>query len=253
MRIFGHDAAADPVTVRRQIGYLPDFFNLHRDLTLAECLCFFALAYDVPPAAIPQRIHDALAATSLLEKRDDLVQHLSRGMVQRLGMAMLMVRNAEILLLDEPASGLDLGARVQFRQLLRDLGRQGKAILISSHILSELEDTCTHVAVMDRSRLLEMGTCDEIRRRTFACLRYRIRVLGDLAAAQAAAARAGLTLTPATPGVLTLDAAAEEDVARANAALVAAGVPVVEIQLLSDLENAYVRITAGGEVDHGTR
>jgi len=253
VRIFGHDTRAEPLAVRRQIGYLPDFFNLHRDLTLAECLRFFAYAYDIPPADIPQRVHDALAATALLDKRDNLVQHLSRGMVQRLGMAMLMVRDAEILILDEPASGLDPGARVQFRQMLRDLGRQGKAILISSHILSELEDTCTHVAVMDRSLLLEMGTFDDIRRRTFSRLRYRIRVLGDMAAAQAAATHAGATLTPAEPGVLTVDAADEEDVARTNAALVAAGVPVVEIRLLSDLENAYVRITTGGGVDHGTR
>ena len=176
--------------------------------------------------------------------------YLSRGMVQRLGMAMLMTRDADIMILDEPASGLDPNSRVQLRRLLKDLGRQGKAILISSHILNELEDTCTHMAIMDRGRLIVEGTIEEIRRKAIAGLRYRIRFLGTPEAALAAANRVGAVQVQVDQGNLTVEVTDEEHIARINAALVAGGIPIIELRLLSDLEDAFVKITTGEEVDH---
>lgn len=245
---FGHDALADPVSVRRSIGYLPDFFNLHRELTLAECLRFYAHAYGVPASEVAQRVRAALAATGLHDKADDLVRHLSRGMVQRLGMAMLIARDADVLILDEPASGLDPHARVQLRHLLRDLGQRGKAILISSHILNDLEETCTHVAIMDRGQVVLQGTVAELRGRALGGLHYRIRVLGDPAAARDAAARAGALHIEMEQAAIQVVVTDEQSIAHINSGLVTAGIAVAELRLLSDLENAFVRVTSAEEV-----
>jgi ABC-2 type transport system ATP-binding protein len=251
--ICGQSPGSDLMTVRRRIGYLPDFFNLHRDLKLRECLTFYAHAYSVPPADILNRVREALVATGLLEKENDFVRHLSRGMVQRLGMAMLMTRDAEIMILDEPASGLDPTARVQLRALLRRLSSQGKAILISSHILSDLEESCTHVAIMDRGRLVMRGTVDEIRQGVFAGLRYRIRVLDDPASALSAAVSAGALKAAVEDGALLVNASGDDHISRINACLVAGGFRVAELRLVSKLEDAFMKLTTGEEVSHDAR
>lgn len=253
VRICGQTPHSHLLDVRRRIGYLPDFFNLHRDLKLRECLTFFAHAYSVPAAEIPGRVLRSLEATGLIEKENDYVRHLSRGMVQRLGMAMLMTRDAEIMILDEPASGLDPTARVQLRLLLKELSGQGKAILISSHILNELEEACSHVAIMDRGRLVLRGTVGEIRKGVFAGLRYRIRILGDPGAALQAALKAGASQAAIADGALIVDAADEEQIAQINARLVAGGIRVAELRMISNLEDAFMKITAGGEAHHDAR
>jgi len=253
VRVCGQDPQRQLSDVRRRIGYLPDFFNLHRDLTLRECLTFFAHAYSVPVDEIPDRVRHSLTAAGLLEKENDFVRHLSRGMVQRLGMAMLMTRDAEIMILDEPASGLDPNARVQFRLLLKELRNQGKAILISSHILSDLEEACTHVAIMDHGRFLTAGTIEEIRGQVFAGFRYRIRVLGDPTAALATVVTAGAQNAEIKDGSLIVDVSDEEHIVRINAQLVGQGIRVAELRLLSNLEDAFMKITADGEVNHDTR
>jgi ABC-2 type transport system ATP-binding protein len=248
--IAGQDASSHLHQLRRHIGYLPDFFNLHRDLTLRECLNYYAHAYDVPRESIPGNIEQALSATGLLDKRDDFVRHLSRGMVQRLGMAMLMTRNAEIMILDEPASGLDPTARVQFRHILKALGAAGKAILISSHILNELEDACTHIAIMDRGRLLMRGTVNELRQRVFARLRYQILILGDTEAALPIAVAAGALNPNIKDGHLALDVTDETHIAQINAQLVRAGIAVTGLRLLSNLEDAFMKITSAEDTHH---
>ena len=138
--ILGYDLLKDYMEIRKRIGFLPDFFNLYNDLTLEECLEFFAQSYNVPNNVIEEKINAVLKYVDLEGKRTNFIRNLSRGMVQRMGMATLLVREPEVFLLDEPASGLDPKARVQLREILKKLSDEGKAIFISSHILTELSD-----------------------------------------------------------------------------------------------------------------
>lgn len=180
VEIAGYDAVRDHVRIRRHIGYLPDFFNLYNDLTIEECLTFFAEAYGVSPSAISGQVDAVLRDVSLEDKRADFVRHLSRGMVQRLGLAVLMVHDPDIYLLDEPASGLDPQARKELRRILTRLGSNGKTVLISSHILSELSDMCTHVAIMDHGKILLFDEIDRLRRFHEGTRIVRISVLDDV-------------------------------------------------------------------------
>ena len=172
-KIAGYDARTDFTAIRQRIGFMPDFFNLYSDLTLAETLHFFADAYGVPAASIPERVHDTLQTVDLASKADEMVRNLSRGMTQRLGLATLLVRDPQVLLLDEPASGLDPLARLQLRDILKRLRAEGRAVIVSSHILPELEGFCTDMIVMDHGRIVVSGSVEEVARqmsstRTFA-------------------------------------------------------------------------------------
>lgn len=179
VHVFGLDAAQDYLSIRKRIGYLPDFFNLYNDLTIRECLQFFASAYDMDPWSIPARVEAVLESSDLRDKADDFVRHLSRGMVQRLGVAVLMVHDPDLFLLDEPASGLDPVARIQLRNILKKLGSAGKTVIVSSHILTELSDFCTHMAIMNKGVLSLYGNVDEIQRRMAGARRIRVSVLSD--------------------------------------------------------------------------
>jgi ABC-2 type transport system ATP-binding protein len=128
--IRGDDLLKDYLSIRKHIGYLHDFFNLYNDLTLEECLEFFARSYRIDPALIPAKIDTALEQVELQEKRHDFIRHLSRGMIQRMGLAALLARDPKIFLLDEPASGLDPKARIQLRNVLKKLSDEGKTIII---------------------------------------------------------------------------------------------------------------------------
>jgi ABC-2 type transport system ATP-binding protein len=180
VEIAGYDAVRDHVRIRRHIGYLPDFFNLYNDLTIEECLTFFAEAYGVSPSAIPGQVDAVLRDVSLEDKRTGLVRHLSRGMVQRMGLAVLMVHDPDVYLLDEPASGLDPQARKELRRILTRLSGKGKTVLISSHILTELSDVCTHVAIMDHGKILTFDEIDRLRRFHEETRTVRISVLNDV-------------------------------------------------------------------------
>ncbi|MHC4835484.1 MAG: ABC transporter ATP-binding protein [Planctomycetota bacterium] len=177
--ISGYDLRNEPLKVRKKIGYLPDFFNLYNDLTLTECLDFFAHAYSVPKAAIGSKIKESLLYVDLYSKKDELIRHLSRGMIQRLGLATLLVRDPDMLLLDEPASGLDPIARVQLRDILTRLSGEGKTILISSHILTELSGYCSHVAIMNQGRLVMQGDVNQIEREISGVGKFTIKILHD--------------------------------------------------------------------------
>ena len=164
VRVNGIDLAREPQRVRRQIGYLPDFFGVYEDLTVTEYLHFFAAAYRIARGKRAGVIADVLALTDLTDKTDAPVDALSRGMKQRLGIARILLHDPELLLLDEPASGLDPRARIELRELLKELQRMGKTILVSSHILHELSQFCTRIGIIEAGQFVAEGSLDEIYR-----------------------------------------------------------------------------------------
>ena len=155
--VAGHSVTADPHAVRRVIGYMPDFFGVYEDMKVWEYLDFFAACYHVPPATRPGLIDDLLALVDLGHKREAYVETLSRGMKQRLCLARTLTHDPQVLILDEPASGLDPRARIEMRELLRELQKMGKTIFFSSHILSEVADICTSIGIIENGRLVAAG------------------------------------------------------------------------------------------------
>ena len=165
VEVLGMDPAADPLGVRQRLGYMPDVLGVYDDLTVEEYLRFFAGAFRLPAATHERTIADLLELVDLSSKRDSEVNSLSRGMKQRLSLARALVNDPDLLVLDEPASGLDPRARVELRMLLGQLHQMGKTIVISSHILAELAEMCTEIGILERGRLLSAGPPAEIRAR----------------------------------------------------------------------------------------
>ncbi len=161
----GYSVTRDPLGVRRSIGYMPDNFGVYDGMKVWEFLDFFAVAYQIPRTRRKQVIGDVLELLDLGHKREDFVNGLSRGMKQRLCLAKTLVHDPPVLILDEPSSGLDPRARMEFKALLKELRRMKKTILISSHILTELADTCTSIGIIERGQLLMHGPIDEVYRR----------------------------------------------------------------------------------------
>ena len=184
--IAGFSVRRNPNDVRRVLGFMPDSFGVYDDMKVWEYLDFFARCYGIPADRRRRMIGDLLDLVDLGPKRDTYVQGLSRGMQQRLCLAHALVHDPLVLLLDEPASGLDPRARVELRELLRELRTLGKTILVSSHILPELEELCTSVAIIDRGQVLAQGRVADIERRLRVGAVFRVRVLGDEAAVVAA-------------------------------------------------------------------
>jgi ABC-2 type transport system ATP-binding protein len=158
----GIDVTRYPEEVRSIVGYMPDFFGVYDDVKVWEYLDFFAAAYKIPRASRAQIIDDVLELTDLTVKKDAYVEELSRGMKQRLCLAKTLVHDPKLLLLDEPASGLDPRARVELKELLKELRNMGKTILVSSHILPELADFCNKIGIVEKGNLLLFGGVDEI-------------------------------------------------------------------------------------------
>ena len=161
----GHSITSAPMDVRRSVGYMPDAFGVYDGMKVWEFLDFFAVAYKIGRTQRKQVIRDVLELLDLTYKRDDYVNGLSRGMKQRLCLAKTLVHDPPVLILDEPASGLDPRARVEVKALLKELRRMGKTILISSHILTELADCCTSIGIIERGQLLMHGPIDDVYRR----------------------------------------------------------------------------------------
>lgn len=164
VEINGINIRRDPDKVRASIGYVPDFFGVYEDLTAEEYLHFFAAAYRIPMAKRRGVIDDVLALTDLTHKIKSQVDSLSRGMKQRLSLARVLMHDPDLLLLDEPASGLDPRARIEMRELLKALKEMGKTILISSHILSELAQLCTRIGIIEAGELVAEGSVNDIYR-----------------------------------------------------------------------------------------
>jgi ABC-2 type transport system ATP-binding protein len=177
--IDGLDVRKDGKKVRRLVGYMPDFMGVYDDLKVFEYLEFFAAAFGIDRGKRKSIVDGVLELTDLQSKQNATVDSLSRGMQQRLGLARVLIHDPKVLILDEPASGLDPRARIEIRELLRELKRMGKTIMISSHILSELEEICDHVGIIEHGRLVFSGTLEEIRPRLGIQSKVRVKVASN--------------------------------------------------------------------------
>ena len=175
--VAGHSVLDDRRAVRRAIGYMPDEFGVYEDLRVWEYLDFFAACYDIPENERKPLVADLLELVDLHHRREDLVDKLSRGMKQRLSLARTLAHDPQVLILDEPASGLDPRARVEIRELLGELANMGKTIFFSSHILADVEDICSHIGIVEAGELIMQGSIDELKLQLMAHREITVTVM----------------------------------------------------------------------------
>jgi ABC-2 type transport system ATP-binding protein len=248
--IGGVPVTEDPYGVRRLVGYMPDFFGVYDRLTAQEYLEFYAACHEVPRHRRRRVARELLELVDLGDRAGTQVDTLSRGMQQRLCLARALVHDPEVLLLDEPASGLDPRARIEIRELIRELRRMGKTIFVSSHILPELEELCTWVGFIDRGRMVEAGPMDHVRGRVLAGRRLRVELVEPeevrlLAARDLIQDRRGVIAVEVVDEGLevTVEEAFPDEQLLTD--LVSAGVGVRSFaRVTGDLSEAFLRLTA---------
>ena len=249
--VAGIDVRRNPDDARRVLGFMPDVFGVYDDMKVWEYLDFFARCYGISAAKRRRMIGDLLDLVDLGDKRDAYVQGLSRGMQQRLCLAHTLVHDPAVLLLDEPASGLDPRARVELRELLRELRSLGKTIVISSHILPELEELCTAVAIVDHGRVLAHGRVSDIERRLRFGAVLRVRILTGQDHEEArnhfAADRRVASAAILHDGQIELGFRGDDEAAaQLLASAVAAGIRITSFaRAASDLEELFLQVTSG--------
>lgn len=247
VRIAGHDARTRPAEARDALGWMPDTFGVYDQLTVDEYLAFYCDAYGLPKAERPRRVRALLGLVHLEDRLGQPVHALSRGQKQRLGMARALVHRPRVLLLDEPASGLDPRSRIELRDLLRSLAADGVAVLVSSHILSELEEIADRVVLVDHGRTIGDHAMADLAGAA-ARVRWRLRSLDPplLAATltRVLDGRTGLEPVADLPGGAEVGPLTEAEAAGLLAELVAADVPVTGLAPAgSALESAYLAMT----------
>ena len=249
--IGGIPVAEDPHAVRELIGYMPDFFGVYDRLTSVEYLEFYAACHGVPHVRRRAVARELLELVDLTDRADDQVDTLSRGMKQRLCLGRALVHDPQVLLLDEPASGLDPRARIEMRELIRELRRMGKTILVSSHILPELEELCTWVGFIDGGRMVAAGPVSDVRNQVLTGRRLRVEVVDAdemklLAARDQIHSRRGVISVQIVDDGLEVaveDRFKDEDLLTE---LVRAGVAVRAFApITGDLSEAFMRLTSG--------
>ena len=244
----GIDVERQPEEAQRHMGYLADFFSLYDELKVWEYFDYFAHAYKLSPGGIPERIEEVMRAVGLESKREAMIGGLSRGMKQRLGIGRAIIHDPTLIVLDEPAAGLDPKARVELKDLLRKLHQGGKTIFITSHILSDLQEICTSVAIIEKGRLLRVGRLEDVMGEGKTMRRVRLRL-----ATEGFALDAWLAERPGVSGVVKAEAIVQfdfdgNDVALAGLlrGLIEAGAPVCAVEELTEtLEQLYSRISSG--------
>ncbi len=249
----GYSVTKQPRDVRRIIGYMPDFFGVYDDMKVWEYLDFFAACYDIPEAERPALIRDLLELVDLSHRAEDMVDTLSRGMKQRLCLARTLAHDPQVLILDEPASGLDPRARVEIRQLLVELAGMGKTVFFSTHILSDVSEICTQVGIIEAGQLVMEGSLEEMQRQLVPHREIVVTLLGEVDRAR--------EMLVGIPGVEAVEelrpenthdrlhvslAGEDEDVSKLLATLVRAGLPVMHfMEETRDLESVFMRATKG--------
>ena len=246
--VLGLDVGRSADAVRHAIGYMPDFFGVYKDMEVTEYLDFFGACYKIPSKKRESAIADVLELVGLSEKKGAVIGALSRGMQQRLGLARVLIHDPELLLLDEPASGLDPRARIEMMAILQELRNMGKTIIISSHILSELQSLCNRVAIIEKGKLIYSGPVQGAREQLATELIYWIRARNDeesalrilrerpeIIEAEIVDGRIRATLDPST-----------EDASPMLTALVQHGVAVSEFREDEiGLEKVFLHVTQG--------
>ncbi len=251
--VAGYSVTRQPRDVRRVIGYMPDFFGVYDDMKVWEYLDFFAACYDIPEAERPPLVRDLLELVDLTHRTDDMVDTLSRGMKQRLCLARTLAHDPKVLILDEPASGLDPRARVEIRQLLVELARMGKTIFFSTHILADVQEICTQVGIIEAGRLVMQGDIEEMQRQLVPLREIVVTLLGRVEEAKDLLFGAkGVERVEDLPGEngrarLHVSLAGEDqDVSALLAALVRAEIPIMHFtEETRDLESVFMRATKG--------
>jgi ABC-2 type transport system ATP-binding protein len=234
--------------LKRQLGYLPDDFPLYDDLTVWDYLDYFARLYFLRDPQRSQRLYEVIELVELEQKKDELIATLSRGMKQRLSLARSIIHNPTLLLLDEPVSGLDPLARVQVRNIIKSLQKQGMTILISSHILSDLAEICTSIGIMELGRLVESSRLQELYdRNNQDQQQLLISTLGNLEDLQTVLKRSPLVkeveILKGTPSVRVQFSGSIEDCAALLRSLIEAGVPISNFHRTQEtLENIFLKL-----------
>jgi ABC-2 type transport system ATP-binding protein len=244
----GMDVTQQPEEVRRITGYMPDFFGVYDEVKVWEYLDFFAAAYKIPSRKRRQSIDDVLELTDLTVKKDEFVEALSRGMKQRLCLAKTLLHDPKLLLLDEPASGLDPRARIDIKELLKELKSMGKTILISSHILPELADFCNKVAIVEQGELVVAGDVTTIMQQAQGGRMLEVRLLDRHDQAEALLSeQPGVLGIRREDGVLRVQYSGEPDGQHeVLTALVQSGFKVQSFSEADlDLEDVFMRVTRG--------
>ena len=246
--VCGYSIYTHPREIRRAIGYMPDIFGVYDDMRVIEYLEFFAAAYRIDGPARRRVAERSLQLVDLVSKRDELVTSLSRGMTQRLGLARVLLHDPQVLLLDEPASGLDPRARIEMRNLLKQLQGMGKTILVSSHILPELADICNRVGIIEYGRLLACGDVQDLLARVRGRPTVRIRVVGSPEAAAKALERcpevAAVTVKDGEVVVAIADGVTDPSPIAARLVTEGHGLVAMREQDVN-LETAFLELTRG--------
>ncbi|MDZ4767047.1 MAG: ABC transporter ATP-binding protein [Chloroflexota bacterium] len=253
--VAGQSVTGDARAVRRAIGYMPDEFGVYDDMRVWEYLDFFAACYDIPEGDRKKLIEDLLELVDLQHRRDDMVDKLSRGMKQRLSLARTLAHDPSVLILDEPASGLDPRARVEIRELLVELARMGKTIFFSTHILADVSEICTHIGIVEAGQIIAQGSMAQMRAQLQPHREITVTIKDSDAAARVA------TLVGDMSGVISvstldpkdgrqrvrIDYTGDDDgVAALNQAITGAGIATLGFaEETKDLEAMFMRVTKG--------
>ncbi len=247
-RIFDKDVVAEADQVRHLIGYMPDFFGVYKDMEVTEYLDFFGACYRIPAERRERTVADVLELVGLTGKRGSVIGALSRGMQQRLGLARVLIHDPQLLLLDEPASGLDPRARIEMMAILQELRRMGKTIIISSHILSELQALCNRCAIIERGRLIYSGPVQGAAGPASAGPVYLVRSHSEpeTVARCLHGAEGILEASPLERQVRVVLASPDADPSVIARTLVQAGLGVLELKPEEvGLEEVFLRVTRG--------
>ncbi|MCB9438237.1 MAG: ABC transporter ATP-binding protein [Anaerolineales bacterium] len=251
--INGFSVTKDPREVRRSIGYMPDFFGVYEDMKVWEYLDFFAACYEIPEGQRPGLIRDLLELVELSHRRDDMVDKLSRGMKQRLCLARTLAHDPAVLILDEPASGLDPRARVEIRELLIELAKMGKTIFFSSHILADVSEICTHIGILEAGEMVMQGPIKELRKQLSPHRTIVVTLLN-----RPDEAKQALNLIAGVQNIHDLEpedgkprlkiefTGEDTGISEMLQALMTKGIPVVNFaEEASDLEDVFMKVTKG--------
>lgn len=244
----GVDVIRQNKRIKDKIGYMPDFFGVYDDLKVNEYLEFYASIYNIRGQGRKKITDDLLELVDLSNKREAYVDSLSRGMKQRLCLARSLVHNPRLLVLDEPASGMDPRARVEMKEILKNLKGMGKTIIISSHILSELAELCTGIGIIDKGRMVISGGVDEIMQQVYSKKIIKVKVKDKLDDALMILKEYPF-IDKVVSGEDTIKASfdgGEDEMSRVLSSLVGKGIPVISFaQMDGNLEDVFMKVTKG--------